>query len=123
MRRTLIIAALCAAVSSANQAMAACDDTGDTGSVAVGDEDCDNDGWTKADGDCNDNNDEVNPGKTVDRCDDSDDNDCDGYFNEECEAGFARGTLLGGSACQDNSSLWLLLAPLPLFIRRRGKRS
>lgn len=105
-------------------AHAACGDTADTGpDIPLSEEDCDNDGWTKGDGDCNDDKEEVNPGKTVDRCDDSDDNDCDGYFNEECEAGFARGTLLGGSACQDNGSLWLLLAPLCLLVRRKRERT
>jgi uncharacterized protein (TIGR03382 family) len=109
----------------ASPVWAACadEDTADTGGVSVGEEDCDDDNWTKAEGDCNDENPEVNPGKQVDRCDDSDDNNCDGYFNEGCELSFARGTLIGGSSCQDNTATaaWLGLVPLALFARRRRR--
>ena len=44
-------------------------------------EDCDEDGYTGADGDCNDNNAYVYPGAADDNCDDLD-NDCDGEVDE-----------------------------------------
>ena len=111
-----------------SDAFALCDDTGlyagDTG-ITLGDEDCDGDGFTKwgdgdpdtHDADCDDENYIVNPGHEVDDCHDSFDNDCDGFFNEGCEYGFSRGTLLGGSACGDGDAVGLLLLPL-LLVRR-----
>jgi hypothetical protein len=109
-------------------ALAVCDDTSvvfDSG-TNVGDEDCDGDGWTKGgDGteetrDCDDELASVNPGQEVDRCDDSFDNNCDGYFNEGCEQAYQRGSLLGGSSCAVISSniAWLYLLPL-VGLRRR----
>lgn len=128
-RHVALVLSLVGSLALPAVAQAACgeSDTGffDSGDpIPVGEEDCDGDGWTKAEGDCNDENVDVNPGKQVDRCDDSDDNDCDGYFNEECELSFARGTLLGGSACNDNSvqrAALLLLLPLGAMAARRRK--
>ena len=49
--------------------------------------DNDGDGYMVCEGDCNDNNDDVNPGAPED-CDDGVDNDCDGFVDgrdtEDC---------------------------------------
>lgn len=91
-------------------------DCGDTGfndtSVEVRNEDCDQDGYRKVDGDCNDENAAVNPGQ-VELCETDDDDDCDGFFSEECDAEFRRGTMIGGSTCgSTGAAAWLLLLPL-----------
>ena len=115
-----IVASL--ALSVASPAVAACgsEDTAlfDTASRR---EDCDSDGWTKGQGDCDDENDAVNPGES-EVCEDKLDNDCNGLFDDGCDDASRRGTLLGGSACGNSNSgfLWFFL-PLSL-IRRRGPR-
>ena len=94
--------------------------------ISRAEEDCDDDGYTKGgDGDpamidCDDEVPEVNPGQEVDRCDDYYDNNCDGFYNEGCESGYQRGSLLGGSSCQQGGVAGLLL--LPLLFMRRGRR-
>jgi hypothetical protein len=94
-------------------------DSADTGDIDGRYEDCDQDGFRPADGDCNDFNADTNPGE-AERCDDHDDNNCDGLFNEACDGALRRGTLLGGSACGQTASSveWVLLLPL-LGLRRR----
>lgn len=47
------------------------------------DVDADNDGWTVCDNDCNDNEAAINPG-SIEICDDSIDNNCDGSVDEGC---------------------------------------
>lgn len=97
-------------------AHADCDGTGDTD--AVGAEDCDSDGFAKMDGDCDDEDAAVNPGMAED-CASTDDENCDGFFDEGCERALQRGTLSGGSACGTTADeAWLLLLPL-VFLRRR----
>jgi hypothetical protein len=116
--------ALGVALLAGRSAFAACEGDTQPSGVPIGEEDCDGDGWTKGEGDCNDELETVNPGKQVDICEDSDDNNCDGYFNEGCELAFARGSLSGGSACQDATvSSAALLPALLLLARRRGRAS
>lgn len=100
-----------------------CDDTDvDPWDTGLDNADCDDDGWTRSQGDCNDFNDEVNPGKP-ELCSDREDNDCNGYFNDGCDDAAQRGTLIGGSTCTTGPRLAPLLAlPLlfaPLIRRRR----
>jgi hypothetical protein len=84
------------------------------------DADCDGDGWTPAEGDCDDADRTVRPGRD-EVCDDGVDNNCDGLFDEDCEAAARAGQLQGGGGCTGGNNLgaWLLLAPL---VARRKPR-
>jgi hypothetical protein len=79
-------------------AYASCGDTGDTGDVWKGLEDCDEDGWQKNEGDCDDEDETISPGEPED-CIRAMDENCDGFFNEGCESTVQHGSLQGGSAC------------------------
>lgn len=97
-----------------------CDDTGqdpwDTGYRAL---DCDGDGVTRGEGDCDDLDETVNP-DAEESCDDDKDNDCNGYFNDGCDDGLRRGSLLGGSSCGiGGASALILIPPLLLGVKRR----
>ncbi len=115
MTRWITAATLLAALAWSGPAAANCNDD-----VPEADEDCDEDGWSKGQGDCDDVNEIVNPGK-VEQCDDFADNDCNGFFDDGCESATQRGTLVGGGACEAGSSAFLLL-PLLGFARRRSAR-
>jgi hypothetical protein len=105
--------ALMLAISSSARA-----DCGDTD--ASPEEDCDEDGWTKGQGDCDDDDDAANPGKTEEVCGDRADNDCNGFFDDGCDDATTRGGLIGGSSCGTSEGAALLfLAPLALLRRRR----
>lgn len=87
-------------------------------------QDCDQDGYSFAQGDCNDDDPAVNPGVPED-CTNEIDDDCDGLFNQGCDAGARQGALWGGGLCQqgtDSSAAWLLLLPL-WGTRRWGRRT
>ncbi len=86
-------------------------------------EDCDGDGYAADEGDCNDRNPGVNPGE-VERCDDADDNNCDGFYNESCDWDYSRASLQGGASCgQQGTETWPVLLPfLGLFLVLRQKR-
>lgn len=105
----------------AADAWADCGDTGlqDTGGAA-GDDDCDGDEWRKRDGDCDDEDPDVNPGRDED-CDTPQDENCDGFFDEGCERALPRGQLVGGSACGNSGSAaaWIWL---PMLFLARGRR-
>jgi hypothetical protein len=83
--------------------------------------DCDADGWTVADGDCDDGDPAIHPGQLED-CSNTIDDDCDGFANEGCDRDAQRGSLEGGPACGAAegtlAGLWLLPL-LPLVWRRR----
>ena len=82
--------------------------------------DCDDDGFSIADGDCDDNDRAIHPG-AIERCDDRLDNNCDGYFDEGCDVSARQGTLKGGGGCTGGDAVGGLLL-LPLFVRRRSRR-
>lgn len=85
-------------------------------------QDCDGDGFTFSTGDCDEDDPAVNPGQLED-CTNELDDDCDGLFNEGCEAASRQGALWGGGLCQkepgggEQAAAILLL--LPLWGRRR----
>lgn len=85
--------------------------------------DCDQDGFTAAQGDCDDNNADVRPGRSEDCGNDIDDN-CDGFFNEGCDRDAQQGQLRGGSTCRAETSnaAWLVLPGVLLARRRRRER-
>ncbi len=94
--------------------------------------DCDGDGFTIEQGDCDESNADVHPGEPENCANDLDD-DCDGLFNEGCDRAVQQGQLGGGSTCyavdggpapQDTGLAMLLPLPLlPLLIgwRRRER--
>jgi hypothetical protein len=69
---------LCAACGANVNAF---EESNDSGNV-----DADGDGWTLAEGDCNDRNPNIHP-KAKEACDDDFDNDCDEEINEDCDSG------------------------------------
>lgn len=82
--------------------------------------DCDEDGWTVADGDCNDGDARIHPGRT-ELCDNGIDDDCDRFFNEGCSRDAQQSELAGGNGCEaDDSEPLAAFVLLPaLFWRRR----
>lgn len=104
-------------------ARADCDDPidgpWDTGVDASAD--CDGDGSTPAEGDCDDRDPEVGPTVT-EVCGDGVDNDCDGFIDGACEGGVG-GSIRGGASCVSSGSALGLVPFLgllaPAFLRRR----
>jgi len=81
--------------------------------------DCDGDGVTPEQGDCDDRDDQVRPG--VDEiCGDRIDNDCDGFVDGECGTA-ARGQVQGGASCVSGSGAQTLVL-LPLLLLPLGRR-
>ena len=85
--------------------------------------DCDEDGWTPAQGDCDDFDETVFPG-APEICGDRKDNNCDGFIDEGCDSSWSRGALEGGAGCAGGSQAapvgaLILLFPLMLAGRRR----
>jgi hypothetical protein len=84
--------------------------------------DCDLDGVTVGDGDCDDDNDQISP-DLDEQCNDEIDNNCSGELDEGCE-GFPEGaTLLGGGQCGlgigGSWLTWLLLVSV-IRVRRES---
>ena len=81
--------------------------------------DCDQDGFTAEQGDCDDEDPLVHPGQ-VDACGNDIDDNCDGLYNEGCDRAVEQGQLRGGSACASEApnGAWIL-PPLMLLWRRR----
>ncbi|MEM6925285.1 MAG: putative metal-binding motif-containing protein [Myxococcota bacterium] len=97
--------------------------TGDTGMPVVDTGllvDADDDGFTVGDGDCDDTDADINPGRT-EVCEDRIDNDCDGLFDEECDYRIRMASLRGAGGCSDNTGAALLVL-LPLGWFRRSRR-
>ena len=100
---------------SSSPAWAECTDTATN--------DCDGDGYRAADGDCDDEDPEVNPA-AHDGCDNFD-NDCDQLIDENCVdtagPGLTDATLGGGTSCAPTSGslAWLLILPVFGLGRRR----
>lgn len=88
----------------------------------VGDDaDCDADGFTVGEGDCNDNEATVRPGAN-DICGDELDNDCDGLFDDGCDRSAHLGNIAGGGGCTGGSGVaGTSLIVLPLMFRRRRR--
>jgi len=99
--------------------------TGDTGMpTATGDTglsvDADLDGFSVGDGDCDDADEDVNPG-APEVCEDRVDNDCDGLYDEGCDYRIRMGSLRGAGGCSDNTGNAMILL-LPLLWLRRPRR-
>lgn len=112
--RTVLIA-IGFAMACASPALA--QDCGGTGDAA----DCDADGFTVGDGDCNDDNAEVRPG-VQDVCGDQLDNNCDGLFDEGCDRSAQLGVPRGGGGCTGGSGVAgtaMIFLPFAVFGRRR----
>ena len=86
--------------------------------------DCDGDGFTAEDGDCDDLDPQLAPG-IKEECDDELDNDCDGLYDDGCDVAVRQGGIRGGGGCTGNDGLssntaaGLLLLPLVLVGRKR----
>ena len=90
--------------------------------IAATGPDCDGDGWTVEDGDCDDDDGLVNPGAPEDCLNELDD-DCDGFINQGCDGSARQGTLAGGGggcgAADSTPAMALLFLPFPLATLRR----
>lgn len=89
-------------------------------------QDADGDGYTTAEGDCDDEAAAAHPGLPED-CSDDLDNDCDGLFNGGCNLGSRQGSLRGGGGCtaadeQPPKPSGTALVLLPLAFARRLRR-
>ena len=98
----------------ASPAWADCDDPDNP----VPEEDCDGDGFTPADGDCDDLQSQINP-DAEEVCGDETDNDCDDVIDEECGTPIEEGELMGGSSCGQSGGGLAWVAPFAFFVRRR----
>ena len=107
MRHLLLVAALWAGGAQAQDCL-------DSGLL-----DCDGDGFTVAEGDCDDANDQAHP-DAIERCGNGFDDDCDGLDDvaEGCVPGATDAELQGGSACGQTGG-WAALGVWPLWWRRR----
>lgn len=94
MRPLFVLFGLLAAVP----ARAACGEADTAFDSDAVDDDCDSDGWTKGQGDCDDERATANPGRGED-CAVRGDDDCDGLVDEGCVDPLLGATLQGGSSC------------------------
>jgi len=105
-------------------ARAACEDTDlDPWDTAVDPAaDCDGDGVTPGEGDCDDADPDIGPGRT-EICGDRIDNDCDGLFDGGCDDPAARGSLAGGASCGAGAggTVAAFVLPFLLWVRRRRR--
>ena len=81
-------------------------------------DDCDGDGYSPEEGDCNDTSPEQHPG-LEEQCDDELDNNCDGVVDEACGEDLPEGTLMGGSSCGQSGGGLAFMIPLFFVVRRR----
>ena len=90
----------------------------------VGDDaDCDADGFTVGQGDCDDNEPTVRPGEN-DVCGDELDNNCDGLYDDGCDRSAQLGNIAGGGGCTGGSGVaGTSLIILPLAFRRRRRKA
>lgn len=103
---------------AATPAWAVCDDpNGPRPDPSDAQIDCDGDGFSPADGDCDDDAPSVYPGAPA-VCGDELDNDCNGFVDEGCDRAWERGGLEGGAGCAGGASV-ALLGLIPLGFRRR----
>lgn len=107
--------------------------TGETGDTGAGptapdtgpdpDVDLDGDGFTPAEGDCDETERDVHPG-VPEVCGDQLDNDCDGLFDGGCDDAVRLATLRGGGGCTGGAGVagtqgWIVLLPVPLLFGGR----
>jgi hypothetical protein len=95
-------------------------------------EDCDGDGFTAGEGDCDDNEELESPGIPKETCGDRLDNDCNGFYDDGCDLSVRQGTIQGGGGCTGNNqgpsstggttAALFLLPWLGARARRRGDR-
>ncbi len=97
-------------------------------------EDCDGDGYSGSEGDCDDQEPLESPGIGSETCGDRLDNDCNGFFDDGCDLSVRQGTVRGGGGCTGNAqnpapsggttgtAAGLLLLPLARRFRSRGAR-
>ena len=99
--------------------------TADTGPVDTGvvlsEDDLDGDGFSPADGDCDDNEPLAFPGNP-EVCEDRIDNDCDKLFDEGCDSRIYQASLRGGGGCTGGAGVGntaFLFLPFGLLLWRR----
>lgn len=80
--------------------------------------DCDLDGFSAIQGDCDEADPAVFPG-SEERCDNDRDDDCDRLVNEGCDRAAQQGQLSGGSTCEGGGVEGLAVLAVPLLWRRR----
>jgi hypothetical protein len=110
------------ALAAGSSAYAQTADTGpvDTG-VPLSTADNDGDGFSPADGDCDDDEPTAFPGNP-EICEDRIDNDCNRLFDEGCDSRIYQASLRGGGGCTGGSGVGntaALFFPLWLLVRRR----
>lgn len=106
--------------------------TGDTGygtptdtGTPLSTEDADNDNFSPAQGDCDDDEPLAYPGNE-EVCGDRIDNDCNGLYDDGCDSRVQFGTLRGGGGCTGGTNvgntafIGLPILPLLLLMRRRA---
>lgn len=94
-----------------------CSDTADPDPMA----DCDGDGWSVSEEDCDDFDVALNPGED-EICGNSEDENCDGDVDEGCDDTLTRAQMEGGSSCASGGT-WaaLFFVPFPLLGWRRRR--
>ncbi len=110
-------------------ALAAALSAGGSTALACGRPDCDDDGFSVEQGDCDDDDATVFPRAKAEfeldvaYCLDEIDNNCDGLINEGCPGDVAMGRIGGGGACAEGGAVGAAgLFVLPFAWRRRRVR-
>ena len=105
---------ICGLLLANSTAYAECDDPQNPQAQ----EDCDGDGFTGEQGDCDDTDASVSP-DADEICGDDVDNNCDDIVDEDCDDGRQHGDAMGGSSCGQSGGGLSFLVPLLLIGRRK----